>query len=192
MTSETHPLMPFLPSNAKVLFLGTFPPSRTRWSMDFFYPNWINDFWRIMGIVFFDSSSYFELKDEKRFDKDKITQFCNDTGIAIFDTATDVCRLMDNASDKFLQVVKHTDVKALLDVLPECKSIVTTGGKASEELALILGISTIPEVGKSIQIDIREKSFVWSRVPSSSRAYPMKLQDKALIYKKILSSIFFI
>ena len=40
---EYHPLVPFLPSNAKVLFLGSFPPQRKRWCMDFFYPNFIND-----------------------------------------------------------------------------------------------------------------------------------------------------
>ena len=50
---EYHPLKPFLPKNAKVLFLGSFPPQRKRWCIDFFYPNWINDHWRIEGEVFF-------------------------------------------------------------------------------------------------------------------------------------------
>ena len=44
---EYHPLRPFLPENAKVLFLGSFPPQRKRWCMDFYYPNFINDHWRI-------------------------------------------------------------------------------------------------------------------------------------------------
>lgn len=39
MNSELHPLEPFLPANARVLMLGSFPPKRIRWSMDFFYPN---------------------------------------------------------------------------------------------------------------------------------------------------------
>ena len=52
MTIEEHPLKPFLPDGARVLFLGSFPPPRKRWSMDFFYPNWLNDFWRIMGLIF--------------------------------------------------------------------------------------------------------------------------------------------
>ena len=42
MNTEKHPLEPFLPENAKILMLGSFPPKRERWSMDFFYPNWIN------------------------------------------------------------------------------------------------------------------------------------------------------
>ena len=44
MTIEYHPLPPFLPEDGSVLFLGSFPPPKARWSMDFFYPNWINDF----------------------------------------------------------------------------------------------------------------------------------------------------
>ena len=40
---EWHPLIPFLPENARVLFLGSFPPLRNRWCIDFYYPNFIND-----------------------------------------------------------------------------------------------------------------------------------------------------
>ena len=31
---ERHPLKPFLPENAKVLFLGSFPPPKKRWCME--------------------------------------------------------------------------------------------------------------------------------------------------------------
>jgi hypothetical protein len=33
---ETHPLAPFLPANGKLLMLGSFPPPKTRWKMDFY------------------------------------------------------------------------------------------------------------------------------------------------------------
>lgn len=33
MTSELHPLEPFLPVGARLLMLGSFPPQRVRWSM---------------------------------------------------------------------------------------------------------------------------------------------------------------
>ncbi len=39
---ETHPLQQVLPSNAKLLMLGSFPPPQTRWKMDFYYPNYQN------------------------------------------------------------------------------------------------------------------------------------------------------
>ena len=46
---ERHPLRPFMPENAQLLMLGSFPPPKERWCMDFFYPNPQNDMWRIMG-----------------------------------------------------------------------------------------------------------------------------------------------
>ena len=38
---ERHPLQPFLPAEARVLMLGSFPPPHARWSMEFYYPNFI-------------------------------------------------------------------------------------------------------------------------------------------------------
>lgn len=53
MNVEAHPLEPFLPINATVLMLGSFPPPRKRWCMDFYYPNFTNDMWRILSLVFY-------------------------------------------------------------------------------------------------------------------------------------------
>lgn len=50
---ETHPLQPFLPENARLLMLGSFPPPSNKWKMDFYYPNFQNDMWRIFGLIFF-------------------------------------------------------------------------------------------------------------------------------------------
>ena len=36
-----------------MLFLGSFPPQPKRWCMPFYYPNWLNDFWRILGLIHF-------------------------------------------------------------------------------------------------------------------------------------------
>lgn len=59
---EYHPLIPFLPEHAKVLFLGSFPPQRKRWCIDFYYPNFINDHWRIEGEVFLVTVSILLMK----------------------------------------------------------------------------------------------------------------------------------
>ncbi len=79
---EYHPLIPFLPANAKVLFLGSFPPPRKRWCMDFYYPNFINDHWRIEGAVFFGDRNHFVDEDAKRFKLADIVAFCQEKGIA--------------------------------------------------------------------------------------------------------------
>ena len=69
MDIETHPFEPFLPEGARILFLGSFPPQPHRWSMPFYYPNWINDFWRIMGLLHFGDKDHFCIPAEKRFDE---------------------------------------------------------------------------------------------------------------------------
>ena len=99
---ERHPLEPFLPANSRMLFLGSFPPPKARWSMDFFYPNWINDFWRIQGLIHFGDAHHFETKAEKCFDRSAIIDFCRREGLAFFDTDAKVCRRKGNASDEFL------------------------------------------------------------------------------------------
>ena len=189
MTIEEHPLQPFLPANGKVLFLGSFPPPKARWSMEWFYPNWINDFWRIQGLLHFNDKSYFEVKGEKRFDKECIVSFCEKNGMAFFDTARKVCRLKDNASDNFLEILEPTDVFALLEQMPSCSVVITTGGKASEEICAYFksqGIQVdIPKVGESVSINSDRWNGTWWRMPSSSRAYPMKLEKKAEYYKRL-------
>ena len=110
--TEKHPLEPFLPQNARILMLGSFPPPQAKWSMHFFYPNWINDMWRVMGLLFFGDRHHFEQKGEKRFDKEAVVEFCTVQGIALYDTACEVVRLKENASDKFLEITTPTDIAA--------------------------------------------------------------------------------
>ena len=151
MPIETHPFEPFLPQGARILFLGSFPPQEKRWCMPFFYPNWINDFWRIMGLVHFGDKDHFCIRGEKRFDEAAIRAFCTKEGLAFYDTACAVRRLRDNASDAFLEVVTPTDIPALLRQIPDCNNLVTTGQKASEQVAAQFGCAT-PPVGGCIDI----------------------------------------
>ena len=67
MEVEVHPFEPFLPEDARLLMLGTFPPSEKRWSVKFYYPNFINDMWRIVGLLFFHDKDYFVDATQKRF-----------------------------------------------------------------------------------------------------------------------------
>lgn len=190
--SERHPLQPFLPEGALILMLGSFPPKKERWSMDFFYPNWINDMWRIMGLIFFDDKDHFvasgkDGRKEKRFDRDRCAGFAQVKGIAMYDTATEVRRLKDNASDKFLEIVVPTDIKALLEKLPECQAVVTTGQKATDVMTEMFGCDE-PPVGGHTVFTLDEKctrSVRFWRMPSSSRAYPLPLEKKAEHYRRM-------
>lgn len=182
---ERHPLRPFLPEGARILMLGSFPPPKKRWSMDFFYPNMQNDMWRIFGLIFFADREHFVDTLHKRFDQPRLEAFLREKGIALYDTACAVNRLQDNASDKFLEVVEHTDVDALLRNLPECHAIVTTGQKATDTLREHFLVSE-PRVGHSVSFELEGRPMRLYRMPSSSRAYPLKLEKKAEAYRSML------
>lgn len=187
---ETHPLKPFLPKNSKLLMLGSFPPPRTRWKMDFYYPNYQNDMWRIFGLVFFQDKEHFLDLPNKNFKEDKIRDFLNEKGIAIFDTAYQVIRLKGNASDKFLQIETATDLKQLLDQMPECNNIMTTGDKATDTLMLSMPEDTDkPQIGHAVHTVFNEREITLYRMPSSSRAYPLALTEKAKAYQQFFKEI---
>jgi G:T/U-mismatch repair DNA glycosylase len=191
---EWHPLVPFLPVNARVLFLGSFPPQRKRWCMDFYYPNFINDHWRIEGQVFFGDRNHFVDVEAKRFKLEEIVEFCQDKGIAFFDTSTAIRRMKDNASDKFLEVVVPTDIPALLARLPHLRAIVTTGEKATETICASLQIPETPKVNTFVPTpDIYNQDgqqLVLYRLPSSSRAYPLAFDKKVAAYRQMFDSYF--
>lgn len=182
MEIENHPLEPFLPENSKLLMLGSFPPQKKRWSMDFYYPNLNNDMWRIFGILFFEDKDYFLNATRKAFCRERIIDFLNEKGIALFDTATSIRRLQDNASDKFLEVVQPTNIAALLRQLPECKAIVTTGQKATDTLRQQFDVEE-PKVGDYAEFVFDGRALRLYRMPSSSRAYPLALDKKASAYR---------
>lgn len=167
-----------------MLMLGSFPPPRARWSMDFFYPNWINDMWRIVGLLFFNDKHHFETTGEKRFHQERIAAFCTMQGIALYDTASEVFRQKENASDKFLEVVTPTDLRALLTALPRCNHLVTTGQKASEIVAEQFACP-IPAVGQATPVCFGQRTIYFWRMPSTSRAYPLAIEKKADFYRKL-------
>lgn len=189
MTLEQHPLEPFLPENAKVLFLGSFPPPKQRWCMDFYYPNFQNDHWRIEGAVWFGDKDYFVDKERKAFNKQKIVDFLNEKGIALYDTAKVVRRLKDNASDAFLEIVEPSDLKSLLWQIPYCHAIATTGEKATGEVCRYFDIEKISALGSVTALEPKLSLY---RLPSSSRAYPLAFDKKVEAYRLMFQRIGFI
>ncbi len=185
--SEQHPFEPFMPSGARILMLGTFPPKRSRWSMEFYYPNFQNDMWRIMGLIFFGDKEHFVMAGVKRFDEHAVRSFCASRGIALSDTAVEAVRMKDNASDQFLEVVKPLDAGALLGGLPECIAVVATGQKAAETFAGVVGCEP-PAVGEWTPFAIGERALKLYRMPSSSRAYPLALEKKAEVYGRMFAA----
>lgn len=182
---ERHPFPPFLPSDAKVLIMGTFPPKPVRWSMEFYYPNKTNDFWRVMGIIFYDDVNYFRLPDGT-FDEPLIRKFLVEKGIALHDTGAVVRRLKDNASDKFLEIVEPVDLNALLSRMPDCRYIATTGEKAAGVISTLTS-SPIPKISEWVEVTWQPdgRLLELTRMPSTSRAYPLAVEKKADAYREL-------
>ena len=181
---ETHPFPPILPPNATAMMMGTFPPKDDKRAMQFHYPNFQNDMWRIYGEVFFGDKTHFQRLSEKAFDAEKIIAFLHERGIASCPTVWKAVREQDNASDKFLQVVEAVDLAAVLHKLPHCRHVFTTGGKATEVLlGLLPEKTTLPKTGETIDYVYQGRALTLTRLPSTSRAYPLSFDKKTAAYR---------
>lgn len=165
--------------------MGTFPPKPLRWSMEFYYPNRINDFWRIMGLIFFNDRNRFINPDDGSFLLTDIKRFLIDKGIALSDTGRAVRRLRDNASDKYLEIVETCPLEQMLAQMPSCRHVATTGEKAASVIAEITS-TPLPAMGQLVTTQFAGRELVISRLPSTSRAYPLAIDKKAAYYKQFL------
>lgn len=136
---------------------------------------------------FFADKSYFLTSDGKRFDKERIECFCREKGLALYDTAEEIIRLKNNASDNFLQVVREVDLAQLLALIPECRAIVTTGQKATDVIVRLAGCAE-PPVGESVEFAYADRTLRLYRMPSSSRAYPKPVEWKADYYRRMFAA----
>lgn len=184
---ETHPWTPFVPDGAKALIMGTFPPGRHRWAMDFFYPNSTNDFWRIMGLIYHGDLDRFYSRATRSYDLPAIKALLAEHGIAMGDTGRRVRRLRGNASDKYLEILEPVDLEAILERMPDCRAIATTGEKAASVLAELTGTEP-PAMGRYATWKRDGREIQLWRLPSTSRAYPLAPAAKAGYYRAFLES----
>lgn len=179
--TETHPWKPYVPQGARIMIMGTFPPPAKRWSMEFFYPNRTNDFWPMMGLLFFGDREALVDRAAKTYRLGRIMVLLDDKGIAMGDTALIVRRLRGNASDKYLDVVEPFPLQEFLKEHPTVKDVAATGEKAAG-IAAALTSTALPGVGDCVAADNGLR--LW-RMPSTSRAYPLALEKKAAIYGRM-------
>lgn len=188
--AESHPFTPFLPSNAKLLMLGTFPPAPKRWCMPWYYPNFTNDMWRIFGICFFDDKMHFVDLENKTYRLEALKIFLERTGVALFDTCLRIRRTKGTASDKDLEVIEKADLDGMLRALPECRAVVAAGQLATTIFTEHYGIKAGKmKMGDHIDFQFEGRTISLYREPSSSRAYPMKVEHKAAYYAKMFHDI---
>ena len=78
--------------------------------------------------------------------------------------------------------MQPTDIRTMLDKLPQCRAIVTTGEKATETLCAQFSLVP-PKVGDFTGFVADGRPMRLYRMPSSSRAYPLALEKKAAVYR---------
>lgn len=133
-------------------------------------------------MLFFGDKDYFLKEGKKSFDKERLIAFLDEKGVALFDTAMEIIRHKGNASDQFLEVVTPVDLKRVLDRIPGCRAIVTTGQKATDTLLEQID-AVSPQVGGYSEFMYDGRPMRLYRMPSSSRAYPKPLEEKAADYR---------
>ena len=167
--------------------MGSFPPAAEKRAMEFHYPNFQNDMWRVYGLVFFGDVMHFQRVGEKAFDAEKIKAFLAERGIGSCPGVRRAIRTHGNASDAYLKVVETVELPEILEKIPQCRRICTTGGKATEILLALLETEVKAKdfkTGTTITARCGDRDLLVTRLPSTSRAYPMKLEKKAEAYRK--------
>ncbi|MEP7079492.1 MAG: hypothetical protein ABI784_02135, partial [Ginsengibacter sp.] len=103
-TIEIHPHKFFVPSNAQVIIIGSFPGRghATESDSEWFYESKRNQFWKIISAVY--QRELYDVTQKKNLFTEK--------GIAIGDLFYKVKRTKNNNSDSSLQVIEYND-KAL-------------------------------------------------------------------------------
>ena len=78
----------------------------------------------------------------------------------------------------------------LLKKMPACRHIMTTGDKATDTLMLSMPLDAVkPSIGQSTETYFANRTINLHRMPSSSRAYPLKLELKAAAYQALFKEI---
>ena len=145
--------------------------------------------WRIFGIIYFGDKLHFVDVENKTYRLDAIKEFLKEKGVAIYDTAQQVIRTKNTASDKDLQIVQPSDLDGMLRLLPECKAVLTAGQLATRIFSEHFGIKEKPEMGGFVEFEFENRRLRLYRMPSSSRAYPMAVEKKAEYYRKMFEEI---
>ena len=152
--------------------------------MRFYYPNFTNDMWRIVGICFFGDKQHFIADDGRHYREEALKAFLTEQGIALYDTCTRIIRSKNTASDKDLQVVEETDLQTMLHGLPRCRAIITAGQLATTLCCRQFNVAE-PKVGKHSDFMFEGHPVSIYRMPSSSRAYPLDIEKKAEYYQQV-------
>jgi G:T/U-mismatch repair DNA glycosylase len=147
---EEHPFETFVPSNAKILIIGTFPTHNNNHRFNFFYSSKDNSFWAIMEKVFKHNFKYNEGKNAVQERK----VFLQLKAIGITDMHEKCYRKNGCSTDENLFPIVLKDIFALLDEHHSINRIVLT---SRTEVFGALGLFKTYFLQKGLELEQPEK-----------------------------------
>lgn len=107
----------------KALIIGSFPPPRKKWSMEFFYPNKQNNFWPVLaGVAGIELKSFegTSAVEERKVIMEKLN-------IGIEDMGKTILRKNDSALDANIRITSNYDILGILSRYKNIKVFITAG-----------------------------------------------------------------
>jgi len=120
---EFHPWKYYLPPNAEVLIIGTFPTAFHNRSFDFFYPNKTNIFWKIIYAI---AQKELSTVDDKILAVKSRKEVLDVLKVAITDMGYCIKRNDNSSQDEKLELVEATKIIDILKKTPTIKTIILT------------------------------------------------------------------
>lgn len=147
---EEHPFETFVPENAEVLIIGTFPTHNNNHRFNFFYSGKDNSFWSIIEQVF--KLSFQHDIGNKAVEERKA--FLKSKGIGITDMHEKCYRKNGYSTDENLFPIILKDIFAILDEHASIKRIVLT---SRTEVFGALGLLKTYFLQKGLELEQPEK-----------------------------------
>lgn len=119
---EEHPWKVYGSPSAKVLFVGTFPPAKKRWSYDFFYPNKANYFWNILAALQDKKLRHYAGEDAVAERK----QLLDEVPAAVTDMGYKILRHGESSLDEHISPVQLMDIASILQEFQAIDRIILT------------------------------------------------------------------
>jgi len=129
MHTETHPWNWYIPTGAKTVVIGTFPPTQRNWAFDFFYPNKNNYFWKIIAQIAGCHLIHFSGEEAVKERKELL----NHLKLGVSDMGQVIRRKTDSSLDQNLEIVRYMNIFKLLQENPSVQKLIFTSssGKSS-------------------------------------------------------------
>lgn len=169
---HVHEFEAFIPKDAKILILGSFPsPDSRKWK--FYYMNSNNYFYRILSELF--QENFHDCSIEVK--KELLTKY----GIALYDVVTS-CTII-GASDSTIRDYELIDLKKIMEEHPSIQQIFVLGFSKTKDLFnKIPSFHNYPEIPDYIESAI----FLPSTSPMNKRYFKGKFETSYKLIKQAI------